>query len=77
MTGLSLAERLKIRTLSAEQVRRRTLTRALSSPLLRWRYGGAAADQILIVPQELRAADPSFWFQAGTGRFRAGSGVRG
>lgn len=63
MTGLNLTERMKIRTLSAEQTRRRVLTRALSSPLLRWRYGSAAPDQILIVPQELRAADPSFWFE--------------
>lgn len=63
MTGLNFSERLKIRTLSAEQMRRRALTRALSSPLLRWRYGSSAPDQILIVPQELRAADPSFWFE--------------
>jgi len=75
MTGLSLAERLKIRTLSAEQVRRRTLTRALSSPLLRWRYGGAAADQILIVPQELRAADPSFWFEVENDHFGLASEI--
>ena len=61
MTTLSLSERLKIRALSARQSRRRALTRTLSSPFLRWRYGGAATDQILIVPQELRMADPSFW----------------
>lgn len=75
MTGLSLAERLKIRTLSAEQVRRRTLTRALASPLLRWRYGSAAADQILIVPQELRAADPSFWFEVENDHFGLASEI--
>ena len=75
MTGLSLTERLKIRTLSAEQVRRRTLTRALSSPLLRWRYGSAAAEQILIVPQELRAADPSFWFEVESGHFGLASEI--
>ena len=61
MAGLSLSERLKIRALSAKQTRRRAVTRTLSSPFLRWRYGGATADQILIVPQELRSADPSFW----------------
>ncbi len=69
MTGLSISERLKIRTLSAEQLRRRTLTRMLSSPLLRWRGGNAAADQILIVPQELRPADPSFWLELESGHF--------
>lgn len=75
MTGLSLTERLKIRTLSAEQVRRRALTRALSSPFLRWRYGSAAAEQILIVPQELRAADPSFWFELENGHFGLASEI--
>ena len=33
----------------------------LSSPFLRWRYAGNVVGQILIVPQELRVADPSFW----------------
>jgi hypothetical protein len=46
---LSLSERLKIRALSAKQSRRRAVTRTLSSPFLRWRYGSAATDQILIV----------------------------
>ena len=75
MAGLSLTERLKIRTLSAEQTRRRALTRTLSSPLLRWRYGSAAADQILIVPQELRAADPSFWHEVENGHFGLASQI--
>ena len=75
MTGLSLAERIKIRTLSAEQARRSALTRALSSPLLRWRYGSASADQILIVPQELRAADPSFWFEVESDHFGLASEI--
>ena len=75
MTGLSLAERLKIRTLSVEQARRRVVTRTLSSPLLRWRYGSAAADQILIVPQELRAADPSFWNEVEHGHFGLASQI--
>ena len=75
MTELSLAERIKIRTLSAEQARRSALTRALSSPLLRWRYGSANADQILIVPQELRAADPSFWFEVESDHFGLASEI--
>jgi uncharacterized heparinase superfamily protein len=75
MTGLSLTERLKIRTLSAEQLRRRALTRTLSSPLLRWRYGGSSAEQILIVPQELRATDPSFWFEVESGHFGLASEI--
>lgn len=61
MSGLSLTERLKIRSIAFEHGRRRALTLALSSPLIKWRYVTTGADQILIVPQELRSADPSFW----------------
>ena len=75
MSSLSLTERLKIRTLSAEQTRRRAVTIVSSSPLLRWRYGSGAADQILIVPQELRAADPSFWNEVEHGHFGLASQI--
>lgn len=75
MAGLSLTERLKIRSLAVEQSRRRMVTRTLSSPLLRWRYGSSSADQILIVPQELRAADPSFWTEVENGQFGLASEV--
>lgn len=75
MTNLSLSERLKIRALSVKQSRRRAVTRTLSSPFLRWRYGGAATDQILIVPQELRMADPSFWNEVSDGHFGLASQV--
>lgn len=75
MTELSLAERLKIKSLAAEQTRRRAVTMTLSSPLLRWRYGAAASDQILIVPQDLRAADPSFWFEVENGHFGLASEI--
>ncbi|MGQ0457338.1 MAG: heparinase II/III family protein [Hyphomicrobium sp.] len=74
MTDLSLAERLKIRSLAAEQTRRRVMTVTLSSPLLRWRYGGGG-EQILIVPQDLRAADPSFWFEVENGNFGLASEI--
>lgn len=75
MSNLKLSERLRIRALAAEQVRRRAVTRTLSSPLLRWRYRSAAADQILIVPQELRATDPSFWNEVENGHFGLASQI--
>lgn len=68
MAGLNVSERLKIRSLSVERLRRRALTLTLSSPFFRWRYT-SAADQVLIVPQELRAADPSFWTEVAHGHF--------
>ncbi len=75
MAGLNVTERLKIRSLSVERLRRRALTLTLSSPLFRWRYAGSAADQILIVPQELRAADPSFWSEIAHGHFGLASEI--
>ncbi len=61
MARLSVPERLRLAALSGDRSRRRAVSRALSSPLLRWSYGAAIADQLLIVPQDLRTADPSFW----------------
>jgi uncharacterized heparinase superfamily protein len=75
MAELSLSERLKIRSLAVEHTRRRAITATLSSPLLRWRYGAGVADQILIVPQDLRAADPSFWFEVENGHFGLASEI--
>jgi uncharacterized heparinase superfamily protein len=75
MSSLNVTERLKIRSLSAERLRRRALTRTLSSPIFRWRYAGTGADQILIVPQELRAADPSFWSEIAHGHFGLASQI--
>jgi uncharacterized heparinase superfamily protein len=73
--GLNVSERLKIRSLSVERLRRRAVTLTLSSPFLRWRYAGNGADQILIVPQELRAADPSFWTEVAHGHFGMASQI--
>jgi uncharacterized heparinase superfamily protein len=73
--SLNVSERLKIRSLSVERLRRRAVTLTLSSPFLRWRYAGNGADQILIVPQELRAADPSFWTEVAHGHFGLASEI--
>ncbi len=73
--SLNVTERLKIRSLSVERLRRRVVTLTLSSPFLRWRYAGNGADQILIVPQELRAADPSFWTEVAHGHFGLASQI--
>ncbi|MBA2126349.1 heparinase [Hyphomicrobium methylovorum] len=75
MSSLNVTERLKIRSLSIERLRRRALTLTLSSPIFRWRYAASGADQILIVPQELRAADPSFWTEIAHGHFGLASQI--
>lgn len=61
MPRLTFSERLRSAKLSAGRTRRKAVARLLYSPALRWRYGSAVADQLLIIPQELRTADPSFW----------------
>jgi uncharacterized heparinase superfamily protein len=75
MSSLNVTERFRIRSLSVERLRRQALTLAVSSPLLRWRYAGNGTDQILIVPQELRAADPSFWSEIAHGHFGLASEI--
>lgn len=67
MPALTLSEHFKIAALSVDRKRRAAVTRALSSPLLSWRYGSLAPDQVLIVPQDLRTADPSFWAELSAG----------
>lgn len=69
MTGPTLSERSQIFRLGLDQARRAAVGRVLGSTLLRWRYGAPIADEILIVPQELRAADPSFASELEFGQF--------
>ncbi len=61
MSDLTLAERLRISALTSDRKRRGGVSRLLASPAVRWAFGAAAAEQMLIVPQDLRTADPSFW----------------
>lgn len=61
MTRLTIAERLRITGLGLDRSRRAAVSRVLASPPLRWTFGLPTADQLLIVPQDLRTADPSFW----------------
>ncbi len=69
MARITMSERLRIAALSGDRSRRQAVSRALASPFLRWSQGGAAADQLLILPQVLRTADPSFWREIEMGQF--------
>jgi uncharacterized heparinase superfamily protein len=66
---LTLGERVTLVRLRADRRRRRVLASALTSPVLRWRYGAPVADQLLFVPQTLRTLDPSFASELGLGHF--------
>lgn len=69
MAKLTIAEQTRIARLAVERARRSTIARMLGSPLLRWRYGAPVADDVLIVPQDLRTADPSFAGEIAQGHF--------
>ncbi len=69
MARLTFQERFEITAISAERARRGLLSRALNSRTLRWRYGAPRAEQLLIVPQDLRSADASFWYEMCHGQF--------
>ena len=69
MSELTLKERLRIAALSADRSKRSAIAGMLSSPFLRWSFGPPSADQLLLVPQDLRTADPSFWHEVEHGQF--------
>jgi uncharacterized heparinase superfamily protein len=69
MQRLSISERVRLAAIGADRTRRAAIAQALGSPLLRWRYGSPAADHLLIVPQDLRTADPSLWHEIKLGQF--------
>lgn len=58
--SLTLTERSRLARIVVNRTRRSLVARALRSPVIKWRYGAPTADELLIVPQELRTADPSF-----------------
>jgi uncharacterized heparinase superfamily protein len=69
MARLKLSERIRISHLAADRMRRGAISTVLSSPAFRWQFGASAAEQLLIVPQDLRTADPSFWDEVELGQF--------
>lgn len=75
MSSLTLTERSRLARLAADRTRRAILARALRSPLLSWRYGRPAAEELVIIPQELRTADPSFAEELAHGQLGLGGAV--
>src|SRR5688572_28924041 len=66
---LKFSERIRITHLAADRLRRGAISSVLYSPPFRWQFGASSAEQLLIVPQDLRTADPSFWDEIGVGQF--------
>lgn len=69
MARLTIWERVRVARLAAERTRVGMLAGMLGSPLLRWRYGAPIAEELLLIPRELRAADPSFVDEIAQGEF--------
>jgi uncharacterized heparinase superfamily protein len=69
MMRVTVAERLKLSALVGRRAVRNLLGRANAHPLLRWRYGSARTDRLLIAPQDLRTADATRAPEIYSGRF--------
>jgi uncharacterized heparinase superfamily protein len=67
--ALSLSERAALARLAASRVRRAAVARALRSPALRWWLAPPVADELLIIPPDLRTSDPSFLAEMAADQF--------
>ncbi len=75
MPRLTLNEQSKMARLLLDHTRRTVVARTNRSALVRWRYGAPLADNLLIIPQDLRASDPSFASEIELGHFGLGGTV--
>ena len=75
MAKLTAGERLHITRLAFGRTRRRALSRAMRTRALRWLAGPAIADELLIVPQDLRTPDPSLFEELAAGQLGLGGAI--
>jgi uncharacterized heparinase superfamily protein len=75
MATLTFADQAATARLAADRIRRSAMARAMRSRLLRWQFGPPIAEELLLVPQELRTADPSFADEHAQGLFGLGGAV--
>jgi uncharacterized heparinase superfamily protein len=64
-----IADRTRLSLFVVRRTLRAGLGRLHAHPLLRWRFSSAAADRLLIAPQDLRTADPTRASEIYGGRF--------
>lgn len=69
MTGVVIADRLKLSWLLLRGGARQVGGRVIGHPLLRWQLSPFKADRLLIAPQELRTADATRATEIYAGRF--------
>ena len=69
MTGVSVAERFRLSVLIARRAFRSLIGGINAHALLRWRFGSAKTDRLVIAPQDLRTADATRASEIYAGRF--------
>ena len=69
MMRVSVAERSRLSVLIGRRAFRSLLGRINTHPLLRWRFGSAKTDRLVIAPQDLRTADATRASEIYAGRF--------
>ena len=69
MAQTALAERTRLAMLAISEAKRSARGQFLRSPLYRWRHRVVPVEQFLLVPQDLRTADPSFVTEIREGQF--------
>ena len=75
MSKLTPGERLQLMRLAVARTRRRAVSRTMRSRALRWLAGPAFADELLIVPQDLRTPDPSLFEELAAGQLGLGGAI--
>jgi uncharacterized heparinase superfamily protein len=75
MSNLTPGERLYLMRLAVARTRRRALSRTMGSRALRWLAGPAIADELLIVPPDLRTPDPSLFEELAAGQLGLGGAI--
>jgi uncharacterized heparinase superfamily protein len=69
MMRVSVAERSRLSVLIGRRAFRSLIGRINTHPLLRWRFGSAKTDRLVIAPQDLRTADATRASEIYAGRF--------
>lgn len=76
MAELTLKERLHRAAMKVDEPGRRSaIASAIAAPLKRWTEPRTPVDHLLIVPQDLRTSDPSFWSELEHGEFGLGGEI--
>jgi len=69
MASETISDRTRLAALTMTQAKRSAISQLLTSPLYRWRFGGPSASHLILFPQDIRTADPSFAAEIHHGHF--------